>query len=289
MSVVINTIVPVAAIVFLGYFLAGRRELHTATLADLSLLITAPALVFGTLANTTLAPERGLVLVAGVLWIVVFTGALAAIYVWRSRESVRGVIPAAVFWNAGNIGLPTARLAFGEEGLEVAVLMFVIVAILQFSIGIWIAKGEQGWKEALKLPLLYASGAGLIVSATGVELPAVILEPVTMLGSMAVPVMLLTLGVQLRRLEVTDVRHSMVAIAIRMGGGFAAAVAFVSLTSVAGVDRQVLLLAGVLPAAVVNVVIAQRYDSNPGLVASAIVLGTLTSLILISLLVYFIA
>jgi predicted permease len=45
-----------------------------------------------------------------------------------------------------------------------------------------------------------------------------------------------------------------------------------------GVDRQVLLLMSVMPPAVINCVIAQRYHSDPALVASAIVIGTLSSL-----------
>ena len=95
--------------------------------------------------------------------------------------------------------------------------------------------------------------------------------------------MLLNLGVQLRTLVVSDVGHSVAAVLVRMGGGFACAWAFVQLAGVDGVDRGVLLLMGVMPAAVINAVIAQRYQTDPGLVASAIVLGTLASLVTIPL------
>ena len=62
-------------------------------------------------------------------------------------------------------------------------------------------------------------------------------------------------------------------------GGFAFASLFVLLFGIAGVDRQVLLLHSVMPAAVINAVLAQRYGTDPSLVASSIVLGTLASLV----------
>jgi predicted permease len=289
MNVVLETIVPVFSIIALGFWLTGRRELHIPTLADLALLVTTPALVLSVLSETVLEPSRLLTLLGGTLWIVAGTGTLAGLYVLVQGDAGRGLVSPAVFWNAGNMGLPCARLAFGPEGLEAGIILYVTVAVLQFSLGIWIAKGPGGWSEVLRLPLLYAAAAGLTLAATDWTLPRMVMEPVRMLGAMAIPLMLLNLGIQLRRLEVTDVAHSLMAVAIRMGGGLVLAALFVSIFHVEGVERQVLLLGGVLPPAVVNVVIAQRYGASPSLVASAIVLGTAVSLLVIPTLLYFVA
>ncbi len=289
MSVVLNTIVPVFSVIALGFWLAGRRQLHIPTLADLALMVTSPALIFSVLSETTVAPGRWGVLLGGTLWIVAGTGVAATLYVTRQGSEVRGLIPPTLFWNAGNMSLPCARLAFGPEGLEAAIIPFVTIAVLQFSLGIWIAKGRGGWLEAVRLPLLYASLAGVLVGTTGAELPNMVVEPIRMLGAMAIPLMLLNLGIQLRILRVTDVNHSLVSVAIRMGGGLLLAIGFVEVFSIGGVDRQVLLLGSAMPAAVANVVIAQRYGASPSLVASAIVLGTALSLVTIPTLLYFIA
>jgi len=268
-QVVVDTIVPVFGIVALGWWLAGRQAVHAATLADLALLIASPALVFSILSRADLAVARWATLAGGTVWIAAATALLGGLYAWRSGVG-RGLVLPCAFWNAGNMGLPTARLAFGPEGLEAA-------AVLNFSAGIWIAKGRGGLAETLRLPLLWAAAAGLAVAVWDGNLPRALREPVDMLGDMAIPLMLLTLGLQLRGLRVGDLGHSSVAVAVRMGGGTAAAVAFVALFGVTGVERQVLLLAGVLPAAVVNAVLAQRYETAPGLVASTILLGTALS------------
>jgi hypothetical protein len=73
-----------------------------------------------------------------------------------------------------------------------------------------------------------------------------------------------------------------------MGGGFAFSLCYVTLLSVGGVDRQVLLLTSAMPAAVINAVLAERYGTDAGLVASAIVLGTLASLLVIPAVLLFV-
>ena len=190
----------------------------------------------------------------------------------------------ARFWNGGNMGLACARLAFGEEGLDAAAVLFVTIALYNSLLGVWIAKGESGLGEALRMPLLYGAAGGIGLAVSGVELPRMLMEPIEMLGAMAIPLMLLTLGLQLRVLRIRDAGHAMAAVLIRMGGGLACAWLFVELAGIGGVDRQVLLLVGVLPAAVINAVMAQRYGADPTLVASTIVLGTLCSVLGIPLL-----
>ena len=72
-----------------------------------------------------------------------------------------------------------------------------------------------------------------------------------------------------------------------MGGGLAFGLTYVAVFHVLGINRQVLLLEAIMPAAVINIVIAQRYNTAPALVASAIMLGTALSLLTIPALIAF--
>ena len=105
--------------------------------------------------------------------------------------------------------------------LEAAAIIFVVQALLTSFFGLWIAKGRGGFEEVMRAPLLYGSVGGLAVGVGGIEIPALILEPVRMLGAMAIPLMLLNLGLQLRELRVSDLGHSLMAVLLRMGGGVA--------------------------------------------------------------------
>jgi hypothetical protein len=276
-----GTILPIFAVVAAGYWLTARGT-DPATLADLAVRITSPALLLTLLSDTAIDAPRLGALAGGTLAIAAGTAAIGAAYV-RATSVGRGFLLPAVFFNGGNMGLASCRLAFGPAGLEAAAVPFVTIALLTSVFGIWIAKGKNGLGEALRLPLVWGAAGGLALAITGTKLPASVMEPIRMLGAMAVPLMLITLGVQLRRLAVSEVAHSAVAVAVRMGGGFACAWLFVTATGVRGVDRDVLLLMSVMPAAVINSVIAQRYGADPALVASAVVLGTFASLVSIPL------
>ena len=61
-------------------------------------------------------------------------------------------------------------------------------------------------------------------------------------------------------------------------GGFAAANLAVHLIGAEGVNRQVLLLYGALPAAVVNFVLTEKYRQDPALAASIVVISTFISI-----------
>ncbi len=280
---------PVFSIVALGWLLAGRGRLDLRTMADLALTVTSPALMFSVLGASSGDFDRWGVLVAGTLWIASGTAVLAVIYLHTGGAGRRGLLLPAVFWNAGNLTLPLARLAFGPTGLEAAAVIFVTVAILNSTVGLWIAKGENGLSEVIRMPLAYGSVGGLALALSGQTLPRYVMEPIEMVGGMAIPLMLITLGMHLRSLAVQDLRHTVVVVAIRVAGGAACGMLFVTLFGVYGVERQVLLLASIMPAAVINVMMAQRYSTDAPLVASAVALGTVISLVTIPVVLYLVS
>jgi hypothetical protein len=281
MALVLDTVGPVFAVIALGYLLAGRRALDLPTLSNLAILVTSPALMFSVLSGSELVAAQWAVLAGGTVFVAAGAAVLAVAYLRTVGEGRVGVLLPAIFANAGNMLLPSARLAFGPEGLEAAAIVFVTAAMLTSTFGIWIAKGENGLREMLKLPLLYGSVGGLALALTDTVLPRLVMEPIEMLADMAIPILLLSLGAQLRNLPIAELRHSIAAVVIRMGGGVAFAAIFVALFDVQGLDRQVLLLSSVMPPAVINVVFAERYGRDPSLVASSIVIGTFASVVTI--------
>ncbi len=274
---VLEVLVPVFSIAWLGWLLAPRLQLDLRTLSELSIEITSPALIFSVLAGSHPEPGRWLALAAGTLCVAAGTGAVGALWARAAGWEMRAFLLPVMFWNSGNMGLPMARLALGAEGLEAAALVYVTMAALTSSLGIWIAQGGGTASASLRSPLLWAGLLGLGSALGGFELPRMLLEPLQILGGAAIPLMLLNLGIQLRRLVLSDLSGAVVAVTLRMGGGVACAWAFAELVGLGRVERGAFLLQAVMPAAVINAVIAERYGASTGIVASAIVLGTLVS------------
>ncbi len=89
--------------------------------------------------------------------------------------------------NAGNMGIPLALFAFGQEGMQRATLMFVMITFMQYSLGIYILNGRGNWMEIFRLPLIYAAIAGLAVNLGQIKIPELLLQPIIMLGQATIP------------------------------------------------------------------------------------------------------
>lgn len=276
---IIDVVFPVFAIIALGYLLARSKRLDIPTMSEIAVNVTSPCLVYTSIASRSIAASDWLVMGGAAVAIVLGSGALMFLYQRASGLRSRGLYLPAMFMNSGNMALPFSLLAFGTAGFDKAIIFFIVVAILNYSIGIFIAKGEEGFQEIFRLPLIYAAVAAILSSVSGIKLPQFLMMPISMLAEVAIPLMLLSLGVQLRWLKVYDIRHAIAGVGIRMGGGFLIAVAFVTIFGVASLTRRVIFLDSLMPPAVTNVVIAQKYSADPDAVASAIVIGTLVSIV----------
>jgi len=276
---VIEVVFPVFSIILLGYLLARVKPIDIPTLSEMVVNVTTPCLIFISIARKNIAPSEWLVMGGAVVAVVFGTGVMMWVYQRVSGVKMRGLFLPAMFMNAGNMGLPFALLAFGQTGLDKAIIFFITVALLHFSLGISIAKGDGGLKEVFRLPLIYAALAGLFCSISGFELPKLVMTPVKMLADAAIPLMILNLGIQLRSLAVSNIRHAMVGVAIRMGGGLLIAAAFVTFFGVTGISRDIIFLVSLMPPAVFNVILAQKYNADADAVASTIFIGTLLSIV----------
>jgi hypothetical protein len=190
--------------------------------------------------------------------------------------------------NAGNMGIPLALFAFGQAGMQRASLIFVIATCLQYSLGLYILNGRGNWMETFRLPLIYAAMAGLAVNLLGTHIPELLMQPLSMLGQATIPLMLVSLGYRLRDVESLQWGHALGGALVRIVGGFAVANLAVILIGAEGVNRQVLLLYGCLPAAVANFVLAEKYRQDPALAASIVVLSTSLSVVTIPIVFWWI-
>jgi predicted permease len=279
----LSPVVPVFLLIAAGFLFAHWKKISLASVTEIIVYLGTPSLVFSSLASKPLYAGDIVVLLGGVLLIFAGVGLLIRIYFFLTGFSSRGFALPTLFMNAGNMGIPLALFAFGQEGMQRATLMFVIITFLQYSLGIYILNGRGNWTEIFRLPLIYAAIAGLIVNLAQIMIPELLLQPVIMLGQATIPIMLISLGYRLYQVESLQLGHALGGALLRILGGFAAANIAVNLIGAAGVNRQVLLLYGALPAAVINFILTEKYRQDPGLAASIVVLSTFISVLTIPL------
>lgn len=278
-ATVIEVVAPVFLLIGVGYAFGAFRSVDLTSLTDVVVYLAAPALIFHSLITGTLHREEMLELAAGVTTVVVGVG-LVLLVVSRVLGYRPGALYLpAMFMNAGNMLLPLTLLAFGEAGLRRAVVIFVTVAVLQSSLGVTIARGYPSPFEMFRLPYIYAVAAAWAVREGYFSLWPPAGEAVELVGHMAVPAMLLALGLRLRTVEPGAWSRPLAVATLRIGGGYVVALAFVTSFGVEGLARSCLLLASVMPSAVINFVFAEKYGNASGDVATAVIVSTVASVV----------
>src|SRR5690606_31223076 len=129
---------------------------------------------------------------------VIITGLMAMVGLVLSRllaTDARVLVPAYMFPNTGNMGLPISLYAFGEAGLALAVAFFVVLSVGHFSVGLMLSGAAQSWRRLLLNPVIISLCVAVGVLLLDLSLPRWLDNTVSLLGSLSIPMMLLTLGV----------------------------------------------------------------------------------------------
>jgi predicted permease len=212
LSIFATAILPIVAIAGIGFLLGRVKTVDPDPLNTIVVYVLAPALVFHSLATTTLGGGTLVRVVGGV---VVFTIAMVLVAETVGRlfgtddPLLSALVLVSAFPNSGNYGLPVSEFAFGETGRSTAVLFLTAQGVLIYTVGVYIASrsggsgGLAGVKRAVKIPLVYAVLAALAVRYLGVVPPegSAALSTLKLVGDSSIPVMLLILGLQLAQTD----------------------------------------------------------------------------------------
>lgn len=188
-----------------------------------------------------------------------------------------------MFTNVGPIGIPLLVLAYGQPGLAPAVVLLVLSNILHFTIGVGVMSGRVDWRMVYANPLLWATLLGIAFSQAGWTMPTWINTPLTMIGSVLVPMMLLSLGARLSTSQVSDARVGLAASVIMLVVCLIAAWLILLVLPRQGVERGALILFACLPSAVHNFMLADRFQCEPNKVASMVIVSHVASIAVLPL------
>ena len=285
---VLDVVFPVFAIIGAGYLFAHFKKISLEPIIETLIYLTVPALVISSLSQKEIDLNDALFTTLCACGVVLGGAAISYIYLKSTgRAHMRGFYLTTMFMNSANIPLPLTLLAFGREGLTIAIIYYIVISILVYSVGIYIAKGEGGLLEIFKLPLLYSTVIGVGLNLGGVRLPEPLFTAFDMLGAATIPLMQVCLGYQLYSTRFSEMTLSVAASVIRIAGGFVVALFLVTLLDIQGITRNVILLSSAMPSAVMNFVMSYKYGLEKDLVASTVALTTLISILTIPIMLMF--
>lgn len=285
---IVAIVFPVFACVAAGWLYArflSRRgaRLDMAFANQLNMDVFVPALVFAALATRSFDLASHLTLATAALFLLLGSGLVGWLLARLLSEAPLTVAPPMMFINAGNMGLPLLTLAFGEAALPAAVVLFFVENTLHYTLGTWLLDHRARLWTLWRVPVIAAALAALAINFVGIEPWPPLFMAIKLLGDVAVPLLLFSLGVRLAISRFSEIKIGLAVAVARPLAGMMLAAALIALFDLSGRDAQMLLVFGALPPAVLNYVFAERYCQEPGKVASQVMLGNLAALLFVPL------
>ncbi|MCU1410478.1 MAG: hypothetical protein JWR04_1185 [Rhodoglobus sp.] len=200
----------IAVVVLVGYLAArvgvGGPEVSSA-LNRVAFFVATPALLFGVLANADLhVVFSSFMLVAAVA-----AASCALLFVLASRIGFRRPLAetalgaaASVYVNSNNMGIPVATYVLHDPSAVAAALVLQAVVVGPVVLGL-LELGTRGRPslrslllQPLRTPVVPAAVLGILVAVLHLHVPDVVTEPIRLIGTASIPIVLLAFGMSLR-------------------------------------------------------------------------------------------
>ena len=296
--------VPLFVLMALGYGLSrwgGFPKAASAALSRFALYVALSSMLFRLMSRIfssgITADLRLLVAFFGACGLVFLAGRLFVTRCLRLAP-VDGVVFATggVFSNNGMLGLPLALAMLGEPAMpSVAAVLSVNAMILWTlaSVAVELARGGSleprqllaAAKNVFSNPLIIAIFSGVCWGLTGLGLPAVVDEPLRLLGDSATPLCLVVVGMGLAEFGVRFDASGLALSATKLLAMPASVFALASLLGLGRTETVAVTFLGGLPMAVNVYLMARHYGACERIVSNAMVATTVASAFTVPLIV----
>ncbi len=278
-----STLFPLIAVVSGGaiYGRLLKPDFRVANMVNMDVFV--PALVFTILVNGNFRVVEMAELAAATAALVLLCGLAARLVARIFKWPITAYVPSLMFRNSGNIGLPIAAFAFGEEALPAATIVFLASNTLHFTLGSRMLSPGASLLQVLKIPVVWVSAVALCLNLVSFKPPPVISLPIEMLGQISIPLMLFGLGI---RLQNADLREWKIGLAAGLAApiiGVLCVLLVRPFIDLPPLQLVALLIYAALPPAVLNFMFAERFAQYPAKVASIIAISHMVALMSVPL------
>ena len=261
--------------------------------------ITVPCLMISSITGQDLNGDmyRNTILTLLLTTLVLIVTAFATTFVsdrifpWKDQQDRNVLASAMTGCNAGFMGLPIASAVFGE-------LVFYYLVIQNIANNLYLfvmslaqlhhresEKSSKSLSEKLK-PLVNPTSVATIVSLimlfAGIHLPEYAMDIVTTLGDITIPLSMILVGVQLGGADFKKLiadKALLITSVMKLIAVPALALLILTPMPVDPVVKLTVLLGMCFPSAVIGVAVAAQENKNSQLMAEAVAITTLLSLI----------
>jgi malate permease and related proteins len=301
--ILLNNVIPIFVLIFMGYLAAKKFSLDINTLSKLNFYIFVPGFAFVNIYTTELPLEMLKILLATIL--ILIANNFIGMFIAKLRGYDSGMTNAfkntLMFYNSGNIGVPLITLVFSSGPYlpyrDTAVTAQIMVLVIQnittntwgfYNAGCANMDVKASVKKIIAFPTVYAIPLALILKTIPYDITVMPFWPaLTYVRNGLVPIALITLGVQLCR-TTFDFKNKEVYLSVvtRLLGGPIIALGLIYMLNFSGVLAQVLLISSAVPTAVNVALIAVECDNYQDFSSQTVMMSTLFSSVTLTIVIY---
>lgn len=300
----LESIVPIIALIVLGYFLQVKGWFHNDFGNDLSKLIMNVAMPVSIFVSVLkyLTLEKLISLSGGLIYTFVafalgYIVAFLSVKVLKVAPGRRGtVINTFVNANTIFIGLPLNIALFGDNALAYFLIYYITNTISTWTLGVFLmtsdskdGKKKQGskfnWKKLLPAPLL-----GFIVSVVflviNIPLPSYVSSTLSYIGGLTTPLSLIYIGIVLAKAGIKTIHFDKDSV-LALVGRFVIAPLLMFLVlkfmapQMATAEYQTFMIQSATPALAVLPILANQGDGDVEFSTNIVTLSTILFVIVI--------
>ncbi|MFJ6535835.1 AEC family transporter [Paenarthrobacter sp. NPDC091711] len=205
----------VGVVLLIGYILGRTKVLGpegSKVLSTLTFMVGLPCLMFSAIAskhiNEVLSATGLISVVTAAAVMLVFTVA-GTIARWGVRRTTIGALSVGIV-NSTNLGVPLSLYILGSATYVTPIMLFQLAIVTPIALTILDLTDPAGkqvsvWRTLsipFRNPVTVAAILGVLVSALGIEVPGMVLDPLALVAQLAVPLMLIIFGMSLHGLSV---------------------------------------------------------------------------------------
>ena len=300
----LESIIPIIALIVLGYFLQVRGWFHNDFGNDLSKLIMNVAMPVSIFVSVLkyLTLEKLISLSGGLVYTFVafalgYIVAFLSVKVFKVAPGRRGtVINTFVNANTIFIGLPLNIALFGDDALAYFLIYYITNTISTWTLGVFLMTSDSksgkkkqeshfDWKKLLPAPLL-----GFIVSVVflviNIPLPSFVSSTLGYVGGLTTPLSLVYIGIVLAKAGIKTIRFDKDSIVALVGRFIVAPVLMFAVLKLMApgmvtAEYQTFMIQSATPALAVLPILANQGDGDVEFSTSIVTLSTVLFVIVI--------
>lgn len=300
----LESIVPIIALIVLGYFLQVRGWFHDDFGNDLSKLIMNVAMPVSIFVSVLkyLTLEKLISLSGGLVYTFVafalgYIVAFLSVKVFKVAPGRRGtVINTFVNANTIFIGLPLNIALFGDDALAYFLIYYITNTISTWTLGVFLMTSDSksgkkkqeshfDWKKLLPAPLL-----GFIVSVVfliiNIPLPSFVSSTLGYVGGLTTPLSLVYIGIVLAKAGIKTIRFDKDSIVALVGRFIVAPVLMFAVLKLMApgmvtAEYQTFMIQSATPALAVLPILANQGDGDVEFSTNIVTLSTVLFVIVI--------